>query len=213
MEGVDIEDAATVNLLLGRVGAGLETIDGVAIAPIQPGELAATTPYQVQRAFVAAAEAALKAVEATEKTKKVQKDFSNKHRSSGQLDDRTAALLGASGDYGADGDSDDGAGAGAAPAMTPEERARAQLDVIMGRSSAPGEMNMSVMAPVPSVLAARQSSSNLLASAASGEGARSPGADGDETEQEATRRIAWIKHYIKLGDYDRAIELGWDGAP
>ena len=97
--------------------------------------------------------------------------------------------------------------------MTPEERARAQLDVIMGRSSAPGEMNMSVMAPVPSVLAARQSSSNLLASAASGEGARSPGADGDETEQEATRRIAWIKHYIKLGDYDRAIELGWDGAP
>jgi hypothetical protein len=32
-----------------------------------------------------------------------------------------------------------------------------------------------------------------------------------ETEAEQARRVAWIKHYIKLGDYDRAIELGWDG--
>ena len=115
-----------------------------------------------------------------------------------------------------DGDSDDGAEA--APALTPEERARAQLDVIMGRSTAPGAMNMSEMAPVPSVLAAQQSAGQALAASAAsaggtGGGTRSPGADGDETEQEATRRIAWIKHYIKLGDYDRAIELGWDGAP
>ena len=199
LEGVDMEDAATVNLLLGRVGAGLETIHGVAIAPSHPGEeLAATTPYQVQRAFVAAAEAALRAVEKTEKAKKVQKDFSNKRG------------------LPEDGDSDDGAEA--APALTPEERARAQLDVIMGRSTAPGAMNMSEMAPVPSVLAAQQSAGQALAASAAsaggtGGGTRSPGADGDETEQEATRRIAWIKHYIKLGDYDRAIELGWDGAP
>ena len=215
MEGVDIEDAATVNLLLGRVGAGLETIDGVAILPVQQqGELAAATAYQVQRAFVAAAEAALKAVEETEKTKKVQKDFSNKHQSLA-LPSKTAALLGASGHYGQDGDSDDGAGdgAGAAPGLTPEERARAQLDVIMGRTSAPGAMDMSEMAPVPSVIAAHAQQSADLALAASAGGARSPETDGDETEQEATRRIAWIKHYIKLGDYDSAIELGWDGAP
>jgi len=193
LEGVDIEDAATVNLLLGRVGAGLENIQGVAIAPSHPGEeLAATTPYQVQRAFVAAAEAALRAVEKTEKTKKAQKAS-----------------------YGQDDDSDDDAGA--APAKTPEERALAQLDVIMGRSTAPGAMNMSEMAPVPSVLAAQQSVDQALAApAASAGGARSPGSPGSpgadgETEQEATRRIAWIKHYIKLGDYDRAIELGWDG--
>ena len=24
------------------------------------------------------------------------------------------------------------------------------------------------------------------------------------------RRSAWVRHYIKLGEYDRAVELGWD---
>lgn len=190
MTGVDPEDAATVNLLLGRVGAGLETIDGELIAAIEPGQLAATTPYQVQRAFVAAAEAALNAVEETEAAKTVQEAVPG-------IDSRTALLLANDGtNYFAPQD-DDGAGV---PTMTPEERAKAQLDVIMGRSTAPGAMDMSTLAAAPSVLAMRQSA--LVATSE-----REP----DETEQEATRRIAWIKHYIKLGEYDRAIELGWDG--
>ena len=220
MEGVDVEDAATVNLLLARVGAGLTDIRGVPIIPVsEQGELAATTPYQVQRCFVSAAEAALKAVEETEKTKKksdkidpakrakVRSDFSAKHPSAGQLDDKVADLLGASGDYGQDDESDDGAGA--APTQTAEERARAQLDVIMGRTSA-----ASRPAPMPSVLTAQRSAELALAAAAGdARSPETPGSDGDETEQEQARRVAWIKHYIKLGDYDRAIELGWDGAP
>ena len=222
MEGVDVEDAATVNLLLARVGAGLTDIRGVPIIPVsEQGELAATTPYQVQRCFVSAAEAALKAVEETEKTKKkkpdeerdatkrkkVLSDFSAKHPSAGQLDDKVADLLGASGDYGQDDGSDDGAGA--APTQTAEERARAQLDVIMGRTSA-----ASRPAPMPSVLTAQRSAELALAAAAGdARSPETPGSDGDETEQEQARRVAWIKHYIKLGDYDRAIELGWDGAP
>jgi hypothetical protein len=220
MEGVDVEDAATVNLLLARVGAGLTDIRGVPIIPAsEQGELAATTPYQVQRCFVASAEAALKAVEETEKTKKqseagreaamrkkVLSDFSAKHPSARPLDGRVADLLGASGDYGQDGDSDDGAGAAAT--MTAEERARAKLDVIMR------EMNMPDTAPMPSVLTAQRSAELALSAAAGGaRSPESPGTDGDETEQEQARRVAWIKHYIKLGDYDRAIELGWDGAP
>merc|ERR1719389_763636 len=32
-----------------------------------------------------------------------------------------------------------------------------------------------------------------------------------EDEAEQMRRVAWIKHYIKMGEYDKAIELGWDG--
>ena len=88
------------------------------------------------------------------------------------------------------------------PAETPEERARAQLDAIMGRSSGRGG---DTVAP-PSVLSAQARSLER-------EEEQEGGQEEDETEQEATRRVAWIKHYIKLGDYDRAIELGWDGAP
>ena len=67
---------------------------------------------------------------------------------------------------------------------------------------------------MPSVLTAQRSAELALAAAAGdARSPETPGSDGDETEQEQARRVAWIKHYIKLGDYDRAIELGWDGAP
>ena len=29
-------------------------------------------------------------------------------------------------------------------------------------------------------------------------------------QEHVARRNAWVKYHIKLGDYDRAIELGWD---
>jgi len=57
------------------------------------------------------------------------------------------------------------------------------------------------VAPPPSVLTARKS---FLTAAE-----QKP----DKTEQVDAQRIAYIKHYIKVGDYDRAIELAWDGAP
>ena len=146
---------------------------------------------------MAAAEAALKAVEETEKTKKKKPDEAK----------RKKVVSGASGDYGQDDESDDGAGA--APTKTAEERAREQLDVIMGRTSA-----ASRPAQMPSVLTAQRSAELALAAAAGdARSPETPGSESDETEQEQARRVAWIKHYIKLGDYDRAIELGWDGAP
>merc|ERR1719271_495313 len=71
---------------------------------------------------------------------------------------------------------------------------------------------MSDTVPMPSVLTAQRSAELALAAAAGdARSPETPGSDGDETEQEQARRVAWIKHYIKLGDYDRAIELGWDG--
>jgi hypothetical protein len=194
LEGVDQEDAATVNLLLRRVGAGLETIDGQQISAIQPGDLVATTPFQVQRAFVAAAEAALKAVEATRPLADAQR---------GMVDGTTARLLAMELqdrrvlEHIHEHSGEDGLGGAG---LTPEGRARAQLDAIMGRTQlSMAAMDMSDSAAMPSVLAAQQM------------GSAPQQAEADETEAEAARRIAWIKHYIKLGDYDRAIELGWDG--
>lgn len=32
-----------------------------------------------------------------------------------------------------------------------------------------------------------------------------------QLEEEETRRLSWIRHYVKMGDFDRAVELGWDG--
>ena len=29
-------------------------------------------------------------------------------------------------------------------------------------------------------------------------------------QEDVARRSAWVRHYIKLGEYDRAVELGWD---
>lgn len=29
-------------------------------------------------------------------------------------------------------------------------------------------------------------------------------------QEDVARRNAWVRHYIKLGEYDRAVELGWD---
>ena len=31
-------------------------------------------------------------------------------------------------------------------------------------------------------------------------------------QEDVARRNAWVRHYIKLGEYDRATELGWDRA-
>jgi hypothetical protein len=30
---------------------------------------------------------------------------------------------------------------------------------------------------------------------------------------EAARRVAWVQYHLKLGQYDEATALGWDGAP
>lgn len=38
-------------------------------------------------------------------------------------------------------------------------------------------------------------------------------ADDDDSEAEAARRVAWIQHHLKLGNFDEATELGWDGGP
>ena len=32
----------------------------------------------------------------------------------------------------------------------------------------------------------------------------------EDEDEDVARRNAWVQHYIKLGDYDRAVELGWD---
>ena len=38
-------------------------------------------------------------------------------------------------------------------------------------------------------------------------------ADDDDSEAEAARRVVWIRYHLKLGNYNEATELGWDGAP
>ena len=40
---------------------------------------------------------------------------------------------------------------------------------------------------------------------------QTPGDDEEEDEEEMIRRLAWIKYYVKNGDTDKALELGWDG--
>ena len=35
--------------------------------------------------------------------------------------------------------------------------------------------------------------------------------DEEDDEEEEERRIAWIQHYVKAGELERAVELGWDG--
>jgi C-terminal processing protease CtpA/Prc len=34
-----------------------------------------------------------------------------------------------------------------------------------------------------------------------------------ESQEERVRRLEWIKHYVKVGDSENALELGWDGQP
>ena len=41
--------------------------------------------------------------------------------------------------------------------------------------------------------------------------AQTPMDEDDEDEEEMIRRLAWIKYYVKEGDTDKALELGWDG--
>eukprot|EP00964_Phaeocystis_antarctica_P075837 scaffold46848_cov64-Phaeocystis_antarctica.AAC.3 len=64
----------------------------------------------------------------------------------------------------------------------------------------------------PSRSASSDSFEMVEAEAPEAAGSNSGGGDGDETEQEATRRIAQRNHCVKLGDYDRAIELSRAGA-
>ena len=33
----------------------------------------------------------------------------------------------------------------------------------------------------------------------------------DEGPTEYERRLAWIKHYVKAGEREKAVDLGWDG--
>ena len=49
------------------------------------------------------------------------------------------------------------------------------------------------------------------ASSQAGGGGASGGDAGADTE--AARRVAWIRYHLKLGQYDEATALGWDGAP
>ena len=35
----------------------------------------------------------------------------------------------------------------------------------------------------------------------------------ENSDVEAARRVAWIQHHLKLGNFDEATELGWDGGP
>ena len=43
--------------------------------------------------------------------------------------------------------------------------------------------------------------------------ARARAAQVEETEDETRRRVEWIKHYVKIGQPEKAFELGWDGKP
>ena len=43
--------------------------------------------------------------------------------------------------------------------------------------------------------------------------ARARAAQVEETEDETRRRVEWIKHYVKTGQPEKALELGWDGKP
>ena len=43
--------------------------------------------------------------------------------------------------------------------------------------------------------------------------ARARAAQVEETEDETRRRVEWIKHYVKIGQPEKARELGWDGKP
>ena len=43
--------------------------------------------------------------------------------------------------------------------------------------------------------------------------ARARAAQVEETEDETRRRVEWIKHYVKIGQSEKARELGWDGKP
>ena len=42
---------------------------------------------------------------------------------------------------------------------------------------------------------------------------RRGGHEEDADDAEADRRVAWIRYHLKLGNYDEATELGWDGDP
>jgi hypothetical protein len=35
----------------------------------------------------------------------------------------------------------------------------------------------------------------------------------ESVDAEAARRVAWIQHHLKLGNFDEAHALGWDGGP
>ena len=40
---------------------------------------------------------------------------------------------------------------------------------------------------------------------------QTPLEEDEEDEEEMIRRLAWIKFYVKNGETDKALELGWDG--
>jgi len=40
---------------------------------------------------------------------------------------------------------------------------------------------------------------------------QTPGEEEEEDEEEMIRRLAWIKFYVKNGETNKALELGWDG--
>ena len=47
----------------------------------------------------------------------------------------------------------------------------------------------------------------------SASGSCSEGSDHVEAadDEEAARRVVWIQYHLRLGNYDEATELGWDG--
>ena len=51
----------------------------------------------------------------------------------------------------------------------------------------------------------------MAAAAAGGQGTEHLEAVLEVPEAELKRRLAWIQYYLKRGEQQRALELGWDG--
>lgn len=98
----------------------------------------------------------------------------------------------------------------------PKER-RARFELLCAGKEAPkSEFERSY----PKVDVAVASNAHSSTPAASGNapltqaadpGGAAPQPDGEETEEEMDRRLAWIKFYLKKGDTAKATDLGWDG--
>merc|ERR1711865_636070 len=83
-------------------------------------------------------------------------------------------------------------------ASTVDKRRRARL----GDGSSACESSSQQEAPAASTSAMAPATPSEM---------QTPGDEEEEDEEEMTRRLAWIKYYVKNSDTDKALELGWDG--
>lgn len=83
-------------------------------------------------------------------------------------------------------------------ASTVDKRRRARL----GDGSSACESSSQQEAPAASTSAMAPATPSEM---------QTPGDEEEEDEEEMIRRLAWIKYYVKNGDTDKALELGWDG--